>query len=69
MGFGVVAMRGLAARAAFFLRNESGAAAAEYGILLATVVIVLAVAAALLGDSLTNTLQDAANCVEVGCSS
>jgi pilus assembly protein Flp/PilA len=50
-----------------FLRDESGAAAAEYGMLIAALVVLVAVAAATLGDSLTLVIRDAADCVEVGC--
>ena len=49
------------------LRDEDGAAAAEYGMLLAALVVLIAVAAATLGDTLTLELRDAADCVEVGC--
>lgn len=61
-------MTGIAARLALFMRNESGAAAAEYGMLLAVVVVLVAVAAAVMGDALSVNLQNAASCVEVGCS-
>ncbi len=57
----------LTARLAAFLRNEGGAAAAEYAMLIAGLVVLVAVAAATLGDSLTVVLRDAADCVEVGC--
>ena len=49
------------------LRDEDGAAAAEYSMLLAALVVLIAVAAATLGDTLTLELRDAADCVEVGC--
>lgn len=52
---------------AAFLGDESGAAAAEYGMLLAALVALVAIAAATLGDSMTLVLRDAADCVEVGC--
>ena len=57
----------LAAHLASFVRNKSGAVAAEYAILLAAVAVVVAVAMAVLDDSLTGVLRDAADCVEVGC--
>ena len=57
----------LTARLAAFVRNESGAAAAEYAMLIAGLVVLVAIAAATLGDSLTVVLNDAADCVEVGC--
>ena len=60
-------MKGLKARLVCLLRDESGAAAAEYGMLIAALVVLIAVAAATLGDTLTLQLQDAADCVEVGC--
>ena len=50
-----------------FLRDERGAAAAEYGMLIAALVILVALAAATLGDTLSEVLGDAADCVEVGC--
>lgn len=60
-------MRNLAAAFATFLHNRDGAAAAEYAMLIAALVVLVAIAAATLGDSLTVVLQDAADCVEVGC--
>jgi Flp pilus assembly pilin Flp len=60
-------MGDLTARLAVFWRNESGAAAAEYAMLIAGLVVLVALAAATLGDSLTVVLNDAADCVEVGC--
>ncbi len=64
---GEVLMRDLAARLAVFLQNQSGAAAAEYAMLIAALVVLVAIAAATLGESLTVVLNDAADCVEVGC--
>jgi len=60
-------MRDLSTRLAAFLRNESGAAAAEYAMLVAALVVLVAIASATLGESLTVVLNDAADCVEVGC--
>ena len=60
-------MKDLAARLSKFIRDESGAAAAEYGMLLAAVVVLIALAAAAMGESLSTVLESAANCVEVGC--
>ncbi len=57
----------LSVRLAAFLRNESGAAAAEYAMLIAALVVLVAIASATLGESLTVVLNDAADCVEVGC--
>ena len=50
-----------------FWRDEDGAAAAEYGILVAAIVVLVAIAAATLGETLTTELRNAADCVEVGC--
>ena len=50
-----------------FWGYQSGAVAAEYAILLAAVAVVVALAMAVLDDSLTGVLRDAADCVEVGC--
>jgi Flp pilus assembly pilin Flp len=60
-------MSNIASRLAAFLHNQSGAAAAEYAMLIAALVVLVAIAAATLGDSLTVVLNDAADCVEVGC--
>ncbi len=60
-------MGDLLARLTAFLRNESGAAAAEYAMLIAALVVLVAIAAGTLGESLTVVLNDAADCVEVGC--
>ncbi len=60
-------MKDLTARLAAFLHSQSGAAAAEYAMLIAGLVVLVALAAAALGDSLTVVLSDAADCVEVGC--
>ena len=60
-------MRHTAAHLATFLRNRSGAAAAEYAMLIAALVVLVALAAATMGDTLTLTLRDAADCVEAGC--
>jgi len=60
-------MKSLKAHLVCLLRDEDGAAAAEYGMLIAAVVILVAVAAATLGDALTLELRAAADCVEAGC--
>lgn len=60
-------MRRQAARLRDFWRDENGAAAAEYGILVAAIVVLVAVAAATLGETLMTELRNAADCVEVGC--
>ncbi len=60
-------MGDLSARIAVFLSNESGMVSVEYTLLLAAFVAVFALAAATLIDSLTVVLNDAADCVVVGC--
>ncbi len=60
-------MGNLAARLASFMHSKNGAVAAEYAILVALVAVVTAVAMAVLDGALTGVLQDAADCVEVGC--
>jgi Flp pilus assembly pilin Flp len=65
--FGDCSMTDLSARWAAFMGDESGAAAAEYGMLLAALVVLVALAAATLGDSMSAVLHDAAGCVEDGC--
>ncbi len=60
-------MKSPALRLVNLLRDESGAAAAEYGMLIAALVVLVAVAAATLGDTLAVVIHDAADCVEVGC--
>ena len=57
----------ITARFSDFWRDESGAAAAEYAILLAAIVVIAAVAADNLGDTMAVVLDGAADCVEVGC--
>ena len=59
-------MKKLWMQLAAFSRDESGAAASEYAILLALITIVAGSVLAL-GDALANKLSDAADCVEVGC--
>jgi Flp pilus assembly pilin Flp len=60
-------MKSPAVRLMNLLRDESGAAAAEYGMLIAALVVLVALAAATLGNTLTVVIRDAADCVEVGC--
>ena len=60
-------MKSPAMRLVNLLRDESGAAAAEYGMLIAALVVLVALAAATLGDTLTLVIRDAADCAEVGC--
>ena len=45
------------------LRDESGASAAEYALILAIVGTAIAAAAILLGDTIANALDDASECI------
>ena len=47
-----------------FLRDESGASAAEYALILAIVGSGIAVAAIALGTSITNAVGDASDCID-----
>ena len=49
-----------------FCREESGAAAAEYALLLAIIAAGLAVAAGTLGSSISTAMDEAASCIDVG---
>ncbi len=60
-------MGNLSAYIAVFLRDDNGTAATEYAMLLAAFVGAFALGAAILTDSLTVVLNDAADCVVVGC--
>ena len=56
------------ARLGDFFRTQGGAVAAEYAMLIAGFSDPsLPFAAGILGDSMTLVLNDAADCVEVGC--
>ncbi|MEO3429562.1 Flp family type IVb pilin [Pelagibius sp. CAU 1746] len=44
-------------------KDESGAAGAEYALILAIVAIGIAVAAGNLGDAISGSMQDAADCI------
>ncbi len=59
-------MKSPAARLMNFLRDEGGAAAAEYGMLVAALVVLVALAAATLGATLPGGIRDAADCGELG---
>lgn len=48
------------------LKDESGASAAEYALILAIVGSVIAVAALALAGSIGNAMNDAGSCVETG---
>ena len=45
------------------LKDESGASAAEYALILAIVGAAIAVAAIFLGDAISNAVNDAATCI------
>ena len=47
-----------------FVKDESGASAAEYALILAIVGAGIAAAAILLGDAIANAVEDAATCIE-----
>ena len=47
-----------------FLRDESGASAAEYALILAIVGTGIAVAAIALGGAISDSINDAADCIE-----
>ena len=49
-----------------FCREESGAAAAEYALLLAIIAAGLAVAAGTLGSSISNAMDNASSCIDAG---
>jgi pilus assembly protein Flp/PilA len=50
------------------LRDEAGASAAEYALILAIVGATIAVAAVLLGGSISNAMKRAGNCINAGSS-
>ena len=45
------------------LRDDSGASAAEYALILAIVGTAIALAAIFLGGTINNAMEDAANCI------
>lgn len=49
-----------------FVRDESGASAAEYALILAIVGTGIAVAAGTLGTAISGALNDAATCINTG---
>ncbi len=49
-----------------FLREENGAAAAEYALLLAIIAAGLAVAAGTLGSAISNAMENASDCIAEG---
>jgi len=48
------------------LRDEAGASAAEYALILAIVGATIAVAAVTLGGSISNAMSRASNCINAG---
>ena len=46
------------------LKNESGASAAEYALILAIIGAALAIAAVALGDAIGNAINDTTECIE-----
>ncbi|MBX7460161.1 Flp family type IVb pilin [Qipengyuania huizhouensis] len=51
-----------------FLRDESGASAAEYALILAIVGTGIAFAAFTLGEAITGAMSSASDCIENGAS-
>ena len=51
------------------IKDESGASAAEYALILAIVGSAIALAAITLGDAIANAMNDAANCISTDGSS
>ena len=49
-----------------FWRDEDGAAAAEYALLLAIIAAGLAVSAGVLGTAISDALEDGAQCIDDG---
>jgi pilus assembly protein Flp/PilA len=49
-----------------FLREENGASAAEYALLLAIIASGIAVAAGTLGSAISNAMDNASNCIAEG---
>ncbi len=49
-----------------FSRDERGAAAAEYALLLAIIAAGMALAAGTLGSAISNALDNASNCISEG---
>jgi pilus assembly protein Flp/PilA len=49
-----------------FSRDEGGAAAAEYALLLAIIAAGMAVAAGTLGSAISNAMDNASNCISEG---
>ncbi len=54
-------------RTANLLYDETGSVAAEYAMLIAAIVVLVAIATGTLEDAMSVVLRDAADCVEAGC--
>lgn len=50
------------------MRDESGASAAEYALILAIIGGAIAIAAVTLGGSISNSMKKASNCIAAGSS-
>jgi pilus assembly protein Flp/PilA len=50
-----------------FLRDETGAAAAEYALILAVVGTGIAASAVLLGDAIEGAIDNATTCITTNC--
>ena len=50
------------------LKDQSGASAAEYALILAIVGTAIAAAAILLGNTIANSMNDASSCISQGAS-
>ncbi|WP_265569664.1 Flp family type IVb pilin [Sphingomicrobium nitratireducens] len=48
------------------IKDESGASAAEYALILAIIGATLAIAAVALGGAIGNAIDDTTNCIEAG---
>lgn len=63
---GIGAMRKTRDLLGRFWNEETGAAAAEYALLLAVIAAGLAIAAGTLGTAISNAMNNAANCIDEG---
>jgi pilus assembly protein Flp/PilA len=61
-----ISMSGLLGFFEGFSRDERGAAAAEYALLLAIIASGMAVAAGTLGSAISNAMENASNCIAEG---
>jgi len=51
-----------------FLRDESGASAAEYALILAVIGVAIVTAGIALSGSISDVMQDTADCIDAGTS-